>query len=76
MDRSYAIEEFAPFGLDGYRCIGADLVVGLSTVFVEELVAACDSLTVIEDGPPVFGEYHWEPSPRFQIAATRCPYQK
>jgi cytochrome P450 len=73
LNRSYAIDEFAPFGLDGHRCIGADLVVGVSTTFVEEL-ALSYCLAVVADGPPVFGEYHWQPSPQLKVRAVRCPF--
>ena len=32
MGKSYKIEEYAPFGLDKRRCVGADLVIGLTTI--------------------------------------------
>jgi cytochrome P450 len=74
LNRNYAIDEFAPFGLDGHRCIGADLVVSVSVVFIEELALGY-RLEVAGDGPPVFGEYHWQPSPQFSVRAVRCPFR-
>jgi len=64
--RKYKIEEYAPFGLDKTRCVGADLVVDLSAMFVEILLRNF-TLTLTADGPPVFGAYHWEPNPDFSI---------
>lgn len=65
--RSYSIEEYAPFGLDKRRCIGADLVITLSTIFVEILLKNF-TVTMVSDGPQVFGAYHWEPNPDFTVA--------
>ena len=38
LNRQYSADEFAPFGFD-HRCIAAELVVRLGTMFVEELLA-------------------------------------
>lgn len=64
--KTYSIEEYAPFGLDKRRCVGADLVVALTTIFAETLLTNF-TIELAEDGPPVFGAYHWEPNPNFAI---------
>jgi cytochrome P450 len=69
LGRTYGIEEFAPFGLDKKRCIGADMVVQLSARFVERMAREYD-WEIIADGPPYRSVYHWQPSPVFAIRAT------
>jgi len=63
---SYAIDQYAPFGLDKHRCVAADLVVRLAALFVEELCRHF-ALEPVNDGEPVRGVYHWEPSRNFSI---------
>lgn len=63
---TYTIEQYAPFGVDRRRCVGADLVISLSMLFLDTLLKNF-SLSVAHDGPPVFGAYHWEPAPDFAI---------
>ena len=70
LGRTYSIEEFAPFGLDKKRCIGADMVIQLSARFVERMAREYD-WEIVEDGPPYRAVYHWQPSPRFALRATR-----
>ena len=67
LGRKYKIEEYAPFGLDKTRCVGADLVVDVSAMFIEILLKNF-TIALIADGPPVFGTYHWQPSPDFSIS--------
>jgi cytochrome P450 len=67
--KSYGIEQYAPFGLDKRRCVGADLVIALTTMFAEALLRNF-TIEVAEDGPAVFGAYHWEPAPNFAITLT------
>ena len=67
--RTYPFEQYAPFGLDKRRCVGADFVVGLSTMFVEILLKNF-TIAPAADGPPVFGAYHWEPNPEFSITVA------
>ena len=64
LGKSYPFEQYAPFGLDKRRCVGADFVVSLSAMFVEILLKKF-SISAAGDGPPVFGAYHWEPNPEF-----------
>ena len=66
MNRRYSADEYAPFGLGEHRCIVADLVVRLSTLFVEELVAGFN-WSVLCDRPRKRGRHHWEPNPSFAI---------
>jgi cytochrome P450 len=67
---AYSIEEYAPFGMDKRRCIASDFVVTLSTMFTETLIERF-VVTLASDGPPKYGEYHWEPNPDFSIALSR-----
>lgn len=64
--KDYGIEDWAPFGLDSHRCVGADLSLDVATMFVEELVRNYD-LDVVDDGERIRGAYHWEPSDRFTL---------
>jgi cytochrome P450 len=64
--KSYKIEQYAPFGLDKTRCVGADFVVNLGAIFVEILLKNF-AIALVKDGPPVFGAYHWEPNPEFSM---------
>ena len=64
--RTFEIGEFAPFGLDRRRCIAANFVVAVSTTFVELFLTEF-ALTLVSDGPPRHGAYHWEPSPDLSI---------
>lgn len=67
--RTFTIEEYAPFGLDKRRCIASDLVVTLSTMFVETLLEKF-VVTLASDGPPEFGAYHWEPNRGFSVVVS------
>jgi cytochrome P450 len=60
LEREFDIEQFAPFGMDKHRCIGADLTLELSTLFMAELLKnyTCE---LASEGPPHMGQYHWEP---------------
>jgi cytochrome P450 len=60
LERDFGLDQFAPFGLDKRRCIGADLTMALTSIFVAEFCRRF-SCTLIADAPPVFGTYHWEP---------------
>ena len=68
--RTFTIEEYAPFGLDKKRCIASDLVVTLSTMFVETLLEQF-VVTSASDGPPEFGAHHWEPNRDFSVVVSR-----
>ena len=60
LGREFDLDQFAPFGMDKHRCIGADLTLELSALFVAELLKnyTCE---LVSDGPPQMGQYHWEP---------------
>jgi cytochrome P450 len=60
LEQDFGLDQFAPFGLDKRRCIGADLTMALTSIFVAELCRHF-SCTLIADAPPVLGAYHWEP---------------
>ncbi len=66
LNREYSLNQFAPFGLDKYRCIGAELTMSLTMLFIEELLRnfTCE---IKGDGPPQLGDYHWEPNANFSF---------
>lgn len=74
--QSVTLDQFAPFGLDMHRCVAADYVVQLASLFVEEL--SHYEIEILGDGQPQLGAYHWEPSDQFALrlepwdAAQRC----
>lgn len=61
---------YSPFGLDKHRCLGADWTYALSQLLVEELTAGYD-WSIAEDGAPVFGKFHFEPSTSFSVEIKR-----
>jgi cytochrome P450 len=69
LEQDFGLDQFAPFGLDKRRCIGADLTMALTSIFVAEL-CRCFSCALIADAPPVFGAYHWEPGTDSLIALS------
>jgi len=66
LEREYSLDEYAPFGLDKHRCLGSAIVLFVTAIFVEELLAR-RPWQVVGDGPPVYGIYHWEPNPAFAV---------
>jgi cytochrome P450 len=70
VDHTYSIEEYAPFGLDRWRCIASDFVVTISAMFVEALLEGFE-VALAADGPPELGAYHWEPNSDFSIAISQ-----
>jgi cytochrome P450 len=68
LGRTYDIEEFAPFGMDKRRCIAADFVVRVSSIFVD-IVTTELKLKLLADGPARKGAYHWEPDCELSIVA-------
>lgn len=59
-------DKFAPFGLDGHRCLGPDIVYGIVSIFLTELISKFDFKT-IADGPVFLAQTIWEPSPQFAV---------
>ena len=70
VDRSWSIEEFAPFGLDKHRCIAAEFVVSVSALFIEVLLSEY-RVALAAVGPPRLGAFHWEPGPDLAIVLSR-----
>jgi len=64
--RKYGPNEYSPFGFDHHQCIAGDLVIRLSSIFVEELVHSF-YWQVLADGPRQRGTYTWAPSAAFAI---------
>ena len=66
MESKIPADSYSPFGLDKHRCLGADWTYQLSELLVDELVKDYD-WTVTDDGAPVFGKFHFEPSQNFSV---------
>ncbi|MGE3958425.1 MAG: cytochrome P450 [Vicinamibacterales bacterium] len=64
--RSYAADEYAPFGLSEHRCLGSHLVMKVATLLVEELASGY-SWVQTGDSTRTMGRYHWEPAPTFDL---------
>jgi cytochrome P450 len=67
----HGLDAFAPFGLGSRRCLGADLVVGLSAMLVRTLLDRWH-LERVADGPPLKGPYHWQPGRAFAVRLLRA----
>lgn len=69
LERDFDIDQFAPFGMDKHRCIGADVTLELSALFLAELLKnfTCE---LVSDGPPQMGQYHWEPGQDVTLVFT------
>jgi cytochrome P450 len=70
LERTYSADQYAPFGVGEHQCIASSLVVGVSTMFVEELVHEF-TWSIIGDGPRHRGPLHWQPSRSFAIDIRR-----
>lgn len=64
------VDAYAPFGLDKHRCLGADWIVKLSAMFVEQAALKL-RWDIVSDAPPVNGTFHFEPSPTLAIRFRR-----
>jgi cytochrome P450 len=62
----HGLDAYAPFGLGQRRCLGADLTVALSAVFVQTMLDEYDAERAADDAP-VKGPYHWQPAPEFSV---------
>lgn len=69
LERSFGVDQYAPFGMDKHRCLGADLTVQLSRAFLR---AVLDRFAVepLNIGAPVRGKHHWEPNEAFTVRLT------
>lgn len=65
VDTDPSNDQFAPFGLDHHQCPFGTLTMRLGTGFVRALCA--HRPTMISDGPPRRGAYHWEPGRQLSI---------
>jgi cytochrome P450 len=72
LERTYTVNEYAPFGFGDHQCLGRTFNLRAGATFVEELATGYD-WTVVGDGPRVFGPFHWKPSASFAIALRRLP---
>lgn len=62
-------DQFAPFGLDHHQCPFGTLTMRIGTAFVRALCAL--GPTVLADGPPRRGPYHWEPARQLSIGLAQ-----
>jgi cytochrome P450 len=60
-------EKYAPFGMDIHRCLGPDIVLGIVSLFLGELISKY-SFKIKTDGPAVLVQTIWEPSLDFSVA--------
>ena len=72
LERTYTVNEYAPFGFGDHQCLGRTFNLRAGATFVEELATGYD-WTVVGDGPRVFGPFHWKPSASFAIELRRLP---
>lgn len=70
LDKQPGMDQFAPFGVDQHRCVAADIVVRLATLFVEEFSRnyLCQA---VSDGLPVRGPFHWEPNTNYSMRIVK-----
>ncbi|HKU84889.1 MAG TPA: cytochrome P450 [Casimicrobiaceae bacterium] len=72
LERTYTVNEYAPFGIGDHQCLGRTFNLRAGATFVEEISTGYD-WTTVGDGPRVFGPFHWKPSASFAIALRRLP---
>lgn len=70
LGRKVSTDAYSPFGLDMHRCLGADWVVGLSALFVDQMARDL-RWDIVADAPPAPGVFHFEPSDRLSIRFRR-----
>ncbi len=63
-------DQFAPFGVDHHQCPFGSTAVRIGSTYVR-LLATEFPPTLINDGPPVRGAYHWEPARRLAVSLQR-----
>lgn len=61
---------YSPFGLDKHRCLGADWVIGLSVIFIEQIARAF-RLHIVTDAAPARGVFHFEPCEKLSVRLQR-----
>lgn len=64
--RTYAADEYAPFGFGEHRCLGSHLVMKTASLVAEE-ISRRYTWTRTGDNRRSMGRYHWEPAPTFDI---------
>jgi cytochrome P450 len=70
LGRSYAKDEYSPFGAHRLACLGEQVTVAVARTFTEELVTGFD-LETTRDGPAELGSWgHWAPSSRWRLALS------
>ncbi len=63
-------DRYAPFGVDHHQCPFGSAALRIATTYVRILATEFHP-TLISDGPPVRGAYHWEPSRRLAVSMQR-----
>lgn len=72
LGETFTSDHFAPFGLGGRRCPASDLAVALAAGFVTTMASDVQP-SMLADGPPIHGAWHWEPSPDMKVGWVRVP---
>ncbi len=70
LDRKVSTDAYSPFGLDMHRCLGADWVVDLGALFIEQMARDL-RWNIVADATPTPGVFHFEPSDRLAIHFRR-----
>ncbi len=65
-DHKFMRSDYSPFGASRIACLGVHLSLTVGAIFVRELVSGFE-MSVVSDGPPEFGGFHWRPSSRFRL---------
>jgi cytochrome P450 len=67
VDENYTSDQYAPFGLGRRRCPASDMAIAMAASLVSTM-ANDVSPSIVEDGPPIHGAWHWEPNPSMRVS--------
>lgn len=65
----FTSDDFAPFGLGARRCPASDLAVSLASGLAGAMATVARP-SIVADGPPIHGAWHWEPSAELRVGWT------
>ena len=75
LGRSYAKDEFSPFGAHRLACLGERVTLAVARTFTEGSSTVSTSMT--RDGPTELGSWgHWAPSSRWRLALIRSQAER
>lgn len=67
VDENYTSDQYAPFGLGRRRCPASDMAIAMAASLVSTMANDVRP-SIIEDGPPIHGAWHWEPNPSMRVS--------